>query len=413
MTRAFLTDATGGPYSSFFWKGRVALYATLKALGVGPGDYVMVPGYTCVVVPSAVHFVGARSLYVDIDPVTFNVSLEGIERVWKESRQERIRALIVQHTYGLPADTAPIVLWARQRGIRVIEDCCHVLGSRYRDTNGEWQDVGALGDACVFSSQWSKPVSTGLGGWVVTANQALAEAIAEVHRRECRPPSLRETALLRTQVLARSLISSPRFYWIALSLYHFLARAGVCIGSSAEEELMGKKPADYAKRMSEFQCNRLARQLRYAAVIMRHRRRLQAVYESALSQVGLPQLNIPKHADPVLLRYPIRVGNKDAVLELARKHGVELGDWFNHPLHPKESDAGALAYRSGTCPVAEQAAQEVVNLPLHLRVTERVAAETVRFLKQQSRPVTRVCEQPRTRMPWIPDSMAEESAWSS
>jgi perosamine synthetase len=407
MTPAFSALADGRPYSSFFWKGRVAFYAILKALGVGPGDCVMVPGYTCVVVPAAVHFLGARSLYVDIDPLTFNTSLEGIDRLWKENGQQRIRALVVQHTYGLPADTAPIILWARQRGIWVIEDCCHVLGSRYRGPDGEWRDVGSLGDACFFSSQWSKPVSTGLGGWTLTANRVLAEAIAEVHRRECLAPSPRETVLLQAQVLARSLLSAQRFYWTAASLYRLLARAGICIGSSAEEELMGKQPMGYAKRMSEFQRKRLARQLGDAEVVIGHRQRLQTVYESALAELGLPQLTIPEHADPILLRYPVRVSNKDAVLKEAQHHGVELGDWFDHPLHPRGSADRAFGYESGMCPVAEQAAQEVVNLPLHIRITERVAMETVRFLDQQSRCVTAVCKQARTRMPSVQDSFAE------
>lgn len=378
----FYTARSGGPHTfyTFFWKGRVALYAILKALVVGPGDSVLMPGYTCVVVPAAARFLGARCLYVDIDPGTYNVSVGGIQRAWGANAGKRIKAVIVQHTYGLPADTASIAAWAQPKGIAVIEDCCHVLGSRYRDLTGAWRDTGTLGDAAFFSSQWSKPISTGLGGWTATANPSIARAISRIRHDDCVEPSWREAALLRAQVLARSLFSSPREYWAALKLYRALSRAGICIGSSLEEELLGEKPLGYAKRMCQFQERLLARQLAASAGIVLHRKRLQRIYQAALARAGLPVLHIPDYADPVLLRFPVRVTNKRALLENARRNRVELGDWFDHPLHPKESDAQAFGYETGMCPEAEKAAGEVVNLPVHARITEEEAVRIVGFV---------------------------------
>ena len=111
----------------------MALYAILKSLGIGPGDSVLVPGYTCFAVPAAVLFTGALPLYVDIEPDTFNISLESAQSAWNEYATTRIKAIIIQHTFGLPANLLPILAWARQRGIATIEDCAHCWGSRYRN----------------------------------------------------------------------------------------------------------------------------------------------------------------------------------------------------------------------------------------------------------------------------------------
>ena len=92
---------------------------------------------------------------------------------------------------------------------------------------------------------------------------------------------------------------------------------------------------------------------------------------------------IPKYADPVLLRYPVRVRDKKAILKEAERRRIELGDWYTHPIdQPQGLDAEAFAYRSGTCPVGERAAQQVVNLPMHSRVTEETVDTVVKFLKE-------------------------------
>src|SRR2546421_4218724 len=99
-----------------FWRGRVALYGIVKALNIGPGDAVLVPGYTCFAVPSAVEFAGAQALYADICPETFSISLSNIKDRLSDSPKANVKAILVQHTYGIPADLTSIVAWARRRG---------------------------------------------------------------------------------------------------------------------------------------------------------------------------------------------------------------------------------------------------------------------------------------------------------
>jgi perosamine synthetase len=368
-------------YVFTFWKGRVALYGALKALGVGPGDSVIVPGYTCAMVPGAVLFLGARPIYADIDPRTYSPSLGAYSDAFEANPQARMKALILQHTYGIPGDALQIAAWARAQGMAVIEDCAHSVGTRYCDDRGAWQDVGSAGDVAIFSSQWSKPISTGLGGWAVTRNKNLAGRIALFHDEECAKPSIREISLLAGQLIGRFVVSSPSSYWMAAEMFRRLARLGIFIGTNDGGEFEGKMPERYAKKMSGLQEWLLKKRMASTALIVR-RKNLKRVYDDTLRAAGIPPLHFADYADPVLLRYPVRVRNKAQVISRAQLRRIELGDWFNHPLHPREANAEAFGYRPGICPEGERAAEEVVNLPLTGRTTEKTARKAVEFLRQ-------------------------------
>ncbi|HXW54785.1 MAG TPA: DegT/DnrJ/EryC1/StrS family aminotransferase [Candidatus Cybelea sp.] len=381
------SDQVGGgkqsePSIYTFWRGRVALYGILKSLGVAPGDSVLVPGFTCFAVPAAVRFAGARPLYVDIDRKTFNISVSALQSLWNSSSRANIKAVIIQHTFGMPADLNLILAWARERGIATIEDCAHAWDSRYRNERGDWIQVGTESDAALFSSQWTKPVSTGLGGWARVNNAELGLRLRRFHERDCVAPSFSQVALLASQVAVGRLFPSSWAHWTARSIYQWLYRRGFLIGTSTPDELRGEMGRGYAKRMSGFQQWLLKKQLADKSV-QTHRRRLKGIYDAALDGAGLPVFEIPNHADPVLLRYPVRVGNKKRALREAQRRHIELGDWYAHPIdRPEGLQAEALAYRSGMCPEGERAAAEVVNLPMHLRVTEKTAHEAVDLLKE-------------------------------
>lgn len=369
----------------FFWKGRAALYAVLKALGIGPGDRVVVPGYTCFAVPSAIFLTGAEPLYADIQPGTFNMALDGIEgAVAQSDNPARVKAVIIQHTYGIPADVNHIVPWARRHNIAIIEDCAHVWGSRYQDQSGAWRAVGTAGDASFFSSHWTKPISTGLGGWVTTADRALGQRLRSIHDQECSAPSLRETVLLAAQVAGRELVASPSLYWMARDIYRRLYGAGLLVGSSTQEELKGLKPKleDYTKRMAGFQRWLLDRR-RSKAHVVTFRKKLKIDYDHALASAGFSPLAIPDATDPVLLRYPVRVGDKGRVLKEAERRRIELGDWYRYPVdRPDGVEASTSGYRDGMCLEGERAARETVTLPMSDRVTEAEVLKTVEFLRE-------------------------------
>ncbi len=110
-----------------FWKGRVAMYAILKAMGISEGDEVILPGYTCVMDVNPIKYLGAAPVYVDIEPVTYNMDVALLE----EKITPRTKVVIAQHTYGYPVDMDPLMEIASRHGLPVVEDCCLSLGSLY------------------------------------------------------------------------------------------------------------------------------------------------------------------------------------------------------------------------------------------------------------------------------------------
>jgi dTDP-4-amino-4,6-dideoxygalactose transaminase len=358
------------------------LYAILKALGIGRGDQVVVPGYTCFAVPSAVCFAGAQPLFADVEPSTFNVSLTTIVAALNSDRSHSVKAILIQHTYGIPAETQPIVSWARERGIATIEDCAHAWGSRYREPSGAWLPVGSLGDAAFFSSQWTKPVSTGLGGWAESSDPKLRARLVRFRSEDCVSPSKADIAVLVAQVGIRKLLAHPRIDWAVKKVYQGLYTRGLVLGTSSKEELRGEMPAGYAKHMSSFQ-ERLLRGCLRDGSIVAHRRYLRNVYDRALEAVTLPTQHVPDGADPVLLRYPVRVGDKTKILAEAKWRGFDIGDWYSHPVdRPESLTDDAIGYQAGSCPEGERAAREVINLPMGRGVTEQLALRMVELLKE-------------------------------
>lgn len=361
-----------------FAKGRVALHAILEALEVGPGDQVLMPGYTCVVVPNAVRYRGAEPVFLDIDPATYNLD----PKVMAASRgngwdPERARAVILQHSYGIPGEFDAIAKQATADGLVVIEDSCHALASTYRG-----RPVGSLGEAAFFSSQWSKPLTTGLGGWAVAREPELESALRAVWERNQPPP--RSASLVQlAQYAAYAVAFRPSLFWPARDLYRWLSERGLLVGSSSEEDFQEAMPREYRRKMSTWQQVLLDRKLQGFGRQVAHVRRLTAIYEDALHEAGRPGLELPDHLDPVLLRYPLRVPDKVEMLDRARRERIELGDWFVSPIHPIETGWAEYGYEEGSCPEGERASREVVNLSLHAKLKERDAERVARFVTEQ------------------------------
>ena len=366
-----------GVRSAFtFWKGRVALYAILKSLGVGEDDEVVLPGYTCVMDVNPIKYLGARPVYVDIDPVTYNMDVRQLE----SKLTDRTRVIIAQHTYGYPCDMDAIMAAADRHGISVIEDCCLALGSRYRD-----RVCGTFGVASYWSFQWNKPFTTGIGGMATTDDEALASKIQQVRREELTAPSGRAAGLLAMQRVVYRLLIYPRTTALAARLFRWLARRGLVVGSSSTTEFTPTMPEDFFAGMSESQARAGLRHMRKIEANLAHRRTMRDLYGRLLAEAGWDVPPIPKEMDPVLVRYPVRVADKDRAVAEAPGWGVEIGTWFECPLHPIETPMGLYGYEDGMCPVAEKACREVINLPTHCRAGESTALRGIRFVTEIGR----------------------------
>ena len=355
-----------------FWKARVAMYAILKSLGLSRGDEVILPGYTCVMDVTPVKYLNATPIYVDIEPTTYNMNLDLLE----EKITERTKVIVAQHTYGYTVDMDRLLEIADRRGIYVIEDCCLALGSKYRG-----KLAGTFGVASYFSSQWNKPYTTGLGGMALCNNPEIASKINQLRKAEIQSPSLKRVAMLTAQLMVYRAFVYPKTTVLATNIFRWLSDKGLIVGSTTNQELEKPvEPEDFFMAMSSPQAISGRRQLRKLDRIIQHRKKMVMFYEDMLKKRGWSITHPPDYTDPVLVRYPVRVNDKDAVLNAAEKEGIELGSWFISPLHNQIEKIEMYDYKWGMCPEAEKAAREVVNLPVHPRVSTATASKVVDFI---------------------------------
>ena len=361
----------GATHAFAFWKGRVALYAILRGLGVGAGDEVILPGYTCVVAVNPIMYLGAKPIYVDIEPVTYNINPGLIEA----KITPRTRVILAQHTYGYPAEMEAILDVANRHGLPVVEDSCLAPGSTYKG-----RKTGTFGLAAFWSFQWNKTCTTGIGGMATTNDADLAPKIEQLGREEALRPRFAEAAMLAAERVVHRATVYPKSIMVVQSIFRWLVDHKVVVGSSATAEYKQAADPEFFKTMSRGQARAGLHQLRRLEDNLAHRRHMTRLYDTLLDEQGWPRPRIPSHIDPVLVRYPVRVADKAAALALARKELVELGTWFECPLHQALVALEKYEYHAGMCPNAEKAAREVVNLPTHPRAKERHARESVEVI---------------------------------
>ena len=339
-----------------FNSARVGLLALLEALGIGEGDEVLVQVPTHIVVANAIVRAGARPVYVDCLPGNWNIDLADAER----RVTPRTRALVLQHTFGIPADLDGASELARRNDLVILEDCVHALGATWRG-----RPVGGIGRAGFFSTEETKMISSTMGGMVVTDDDALAAQVAAA--RDRLPfPSRSLAARYLIKLVAYWALTEPRVHAVARALYEASGNRQPLPTPTDAEELAGGWPADIELRLSNAQAAAALRQLGRLDENLAHRRALAARYAERLAERGLTPPAIPDGAEPSWVRYPFEVPDRDATEEAL--HGdVVLGTWFTSVLEEADSPA-AGAYPDGSCPVAERAARHLVNLPTHGRV---------------------------------------------
>lgn len=147
-------------------------------------------------------------------------------------------------------------------------------------------------------------------------------------------------------------------------------------------------PPHYLTTMAPCQMHQARREMDRIEENIQHRVRLTAFYHAELPRIGFSPLSPPAADGSPLLRYPVRVSNKEEVLAKASGAGVEIGSWFEVPLHPAGTRMEDFGYRAGMCLEAEAASREVINLPTHRRVSMAAAERTIEFLRKEARPRT-------------------------
>lgn len=343
-----------------FGSGRAALHAYVESLGLPAGAEVLLPGYTCAVVPNVFEHLGLVVRYVDIEPGGFNPTAQAVAAAIGPST----RLVLLPHNFGLCFEGIA-GLRARFPQAVFVEDAAHAWGSR--DANGQF--AGTLGDAAFFSFEYSKPLSTGLGG-ALLVNDAAATWQLPMQHRPAASVIGKQALTLAWHRLVQTL-PAPLLAGLKQMLRGPSRRLGV-VADTPVAELQGGARPDYRLGLHPWSAALGERQARRAAVVWAVRRAQAESYDALLPA----SLRPVRGEGDVLLRYPVRLPtglDRDALAAALAAEGIELGVWFDDVVHPR----GSLrpGYSAGDCPVGEATADRVANLPLglHARLSERQA----------------------------------------
>jgi dTDP-4-amino-4,6-dideoxygalactose transaminase len=347
----------GAKHAVSFDSGRSALLAVLQCLGVGKGDEVLVPGFTCVVVPNAVLFDGAKPVYTDVTD-DWNVDVKLLEA----SITPQTKAILVQHTFGRVADIDAIVSLARKHKLFVIEDCAHALGATH---NGK--QVGSFGDAAIWSFGRDKCISCVHGGMATTSIASLADTLVGF-QKNLKLPSI--------FITKRQLLHPILFGWI-LPLYRsgfgkallvFSQKLGVLTKVMTAGEKRGVRPAHHPARLANALALLALHQLEKIDRFTAHRRKIAGMYADTLkgSDYSYPALR----SEDTYLMFSVRHPHAEKIRQLCKKSGILLGVWRDSNIVPPDTARNAVGYVPGSCAVAEVLAEETLNLPTHGNVTE-------------------------------------------
>lgn len=300
-------------------------HAVLWALDIGPGDEVIIPANTFIATAWGATLCGATPVFVDCDPVTYNIDPAKVE----EKITPKTKAIVAVHLYGQPADMDSLAEIARRRGVALVEDCAQSHIAEYKGKR-----VGGLSDASSFSFYPGKNLGAyGEGGAAATNNELLAKKFK----------------MLRDH-------GSDRKY------YH---------------QMLG-----HNYRMEGIQGAVLGVKLRHLAQWTEGRRRNAALYNTYLA--GIPNVATPKempYAKHVYHLYVIRTTRRDELQKFLETKGISTGLHYPVPLHVQEVFKG-LGYRPGDFPVTERLAGEILSLPMFAELTEEQIAYVAGAIKE-------------------------------
>lgn len=354
-----------------FYRGRVALYAILKALGVGEGDEVATQSFTCLAMPEGIMATGAKPLWIDIEPGGVNMDPDDlISRI-----TEKTKAVVVQHTFGIPAQMNRLVEICEERGLPLIEDCCHTYASSY-----DGRTVGTFGVGAFYSFEWGKPLVAGIGGSAVVQDENGYQKVKAFHDGLGEAGAVPQLKI-DLQYAGYSMLYSPKRFWKVRELFQKLSAAGAAEGNYNPT---GEVAADFGRKMAPSCRGRLEREVHLAATVAARSRELSAIYMSGISVAGLRQVFVPDQANPVYARFPLLAEDKQGLLARAKEANIEVAEWYSTAVHPlKPGDWSAIGLEVGQCPEAEKRSREIVSLPINKKTTDSIVDQTVGFLSKQ------------------------------
>jgi dTDP-4-amino-4,6-dideoxygalactose transaminase len=292
--------------------GTDALILALRALEIGPGDEVIVPTYTFFATVEAIMLVGAKPVFVDIQPDTYCLDVSQIAK----QITSRTKAIIPVHLYGHPCDMDQLVQLAKSHNLKIVEDNAQSFGSEYKG-----RKAGSLGDIGCLSFFPSKNLGGfGDGGMVVTNDAKITERVK----------------------MLRSHGWKKKYY----------------------PEMIG-----YNSRLDELHAAMLRVKLRYVNEWNDRRREVAGLYTQRLQHLNLGTPYEAPYAKHVYNLYIIQVENRDQVEQRLKADGIGSSIYYPQPVHLTDA-CKSLGYKNGDFPVSEKAAQITLSIPFYPEMTE-------------------------------------------
>jgi len=344
-----------------FDSGRSGLYAILKCLEIEKDDEIILQAFTTVALPNVIMWHGAKPIYVDIEKNTYNINPEKIE----EKITDKTKAIIVQHTFGNPAEIDKIIKIAKKHNLYLIEDCAHSLGSEYKK-----KKTGAFGDAAFFSFGRDKVISSVSGGMVITNNPELGKKIKEFKDQISYPKKTLIMRQLSHPIITFTSLKTYYFFYVGKMIMYLSSNIEIITKAYTKKEKNCDKPENFPAKMPNALAKIAFHQMKLISKFNNHRMDVAKLYEERLiddKSIELPEIS--PDSKNIFLWYTILVENKKALIEKAKKRGVILGDWFPQVIGPIEVDVAKAGYKKGECPIAEKVSSKCVNLPTHHRIS--------------------------------------------
>jgi len=352
-----------------FNSGRESLLALLKAMKLQPDEEVIVQGYTCVVVPNAIHAAGMKTVYVDIEKDTLNLDPDAVEA----AITPKTRVVMCQHTFGIPADAKRLREICNRHSLFLIEDCAHILPDAKGPT-----EIGHLGDAMLLSFGRDKAISGVSGGGLIVRDTHIANQLRAM-QQDARPIGL-------FQIFAY--LQYPLLYSLAKPVYdRGLGKAILVLASKLKllipilTRLEKKGEMGQTLHRMPGACAALAlQQLNTLEAINDHRRMLTDFYLTHGFEAGWPTVDALSGSFP-LQKFPLFTVGAEKIRRALKKHNIHLYDgWTGCVVCPDTVSNADAGYEDGQDPQAESACQQILSLPTHPTMTLAQAKTLVSHL---------------------------------
>ena len=351
-----------------FGTGRMCLYSILSAINVKKGDEIILPSYTCAVVPNAILYKGMKPIYVDINLKNFNQNTDEI--IKKISKRTKI--IYIQNTYGVNCDIKKLKKIEKKFNIFFVEDNTH---SMHKSKLSNFKNYFGY-----FSSDHSKMINTHSGGVVVCNNRNFAKKIKSIQNKTPFLSNLNVIRILITYIL-EYLLLSPKIFKFGRYMQSLLNKLGILF--YFKDELQVKKPKNYPLRLSSVQAELGLLQIASLKKNLAHRRRIVSFLDSKIRWYNFPKKTINQYS---WLRYSFLVKNRK-IFEKKFSKNFQLDPWFSTIFHGRDRNFNLLCYKNGSCKNSEFVSRHIINFPTHpsipFNLLKSVVMRNLKFIKSE------------------------------